>query len=735
MSIMNRKMFNRNARNKLNAMGGVASFQTGGPTPTRNPNLYSRRFFINPKDTGADIQSSNMNYLQKIASQAKNQGIGSLSAIDQINLNMAMGQFQGSKMLPGLKRNLRDSAALPFIEAGTQAFGAFGPGTLGGITSVLLGGDPKDKGSFSGRLASARPSEEFLSTIGLDKLPTQSEILDEEAAVIGSPPGSIKPSMTKPPIAGGPTYQDPTLVDPTDPAVIKRIQSGIDVNQLMKGAVDGQGVRFNEKTGKYELDPNIPADPSIVEEERGIAGELTPGDVIKRGPSPGRLQAEFGSSIPKPTSDAEKKIIKPKDAPKVDPSVAEEERGIAGEITKDEIVEPKPKTKEEVQNIITTGSAEEQQSELKQLMSEFKQNAPKYEGMDKSLAISKIFFSIAAGKDPDAITNIAQGLEKGADMFIKDKAKKDEFNRQVDLASLRYGLQERSKDRKQKFFIADKDVTVDGKKFEKGSVVNLSEGYIRKNGIPPGLTTETLTKAAMDNAAAVKKALAKNAKDKKITNKDFIALGKQVTDATDTFTKSRNLQTLIQGQIFQVADGNVTGLAPAAQDIVNKAANAVGIDMGTEYESLERYNADMRKVANQLIKDLLGEGSKNISNVDRQLAQEIVGLFTTGSGGILGGYVFRDDDVLLSRLQGVHKTMQNTQQKSLAQIENILLATQGQTFQSGAPVQFAEIANLGIAGPGARASAQGQGQKTIKLSEFFQGGKFDKDKLNKLLVG
>ena len=49
--------------------------------------------------------------------------------------------------------------------------------------------------------------------------------------------------------------------------------------------------------------------------------------------------------------------------------------------------------------------------------------------------------------------------------------------------------------------------------------------------------------------------------------------------------------------------GNVTGLAPAAQDVVNKAANAVGIDMGTEYESLERYNADMRKVANQLIKD------------------------------------------------------------------------------------------------------------------------------------
>ena len=720
-------MFNRNARNRLNTMGGIASFQNGGLT--RNPNLYSRRFFINPKDTASDIQNSQMNYIQKIASQAKNQGIGSLSAKDQFNLNMAMGQFGGSKMVRPLTSALKGSVLEPFVETAGQAFGAFGPGTMSGISSVLLSGDPKDKGSFSGRLASMKPTDEFLNLVGLDSLPTKAEVLDEEAAVIGSPPGSIKKPVSRPPIAGGPTYQDPTLVDPRDPAVINRIQSEIDVKKLMEKATEGQGVRYNEKTGKYELAPMV-TDPSVAEEEKGIAGELKRTDVQSDAQQIAEEENLIAGEVPK-----QKKIIKPKDAPKTDADVAEEERGIAGEITKDEIVKPKPTTREEVEKLITTGSQEEQQSELKQLMNEFKQNAPQYEGMDKNIALAKVFFSIAAGKDPDAITNIADGLNKGADMFLKDKKERDAFNRQVDLAALRYGLQERSKDRKLKYFIAGKDVTIDGKNYEKGSVVDLSEGFIRKNGIPSGLTTESLTKATLDNAAAIKKALAKAQKDKIISNKDFISLGKQVTDATDTFTKSRNLQTLIQGQIFQVADGNVTGLVPAAQDVVNKAANAVGVDMGTEYESLERYNTDMRKVANQLIKDLLGEGSKNISNVDRQLASEIVGLFTTGSGGLLGGYVFRDDDVLLSRLQGVHKTMERTQQKSLAQIENILVATQGQTFQSGAPVQFAEIANLGIAGPGARASAQGKGQKTIKLSEFFQGGKFDKDKLNKLLLG
>ena len=724
MSFMNRKMFNRNARNKLNTMGGIASFQMGGPTPTRNPNLYSRSFYMNPKDTSADIQSSNMNYLQKIAAQAKNQGMGSLSAIDKINLNMAMGQYAGSQTLPGLKQNLKGSMLEPFVNAATESVGAFGPGTLGGISSILFSGDPKTKG-FSGRVARIQPNQEFLKSIGLESLPTSSEALDEEMAMTGTPPGQI--ITNKPPIAGGPTYQDPTLVDPSDPAVIDRIQSGIDVRDMSKNLQDGQGVRFNEKTRKYEADPRF-VDPSVAEEEKGIAGELAKGDITeKKDLSPGRLQAEFGSPLGK------KQIIKPD--PKVVAPTTEDKEDKKDTDKKDDIVEPKATTKEDVEKLINSGSPEEQQSELKQLMSEFKQNAPKYEGMDKSLALAKVFFSIAAGKDPDAITNIASGLEKGADMFIKDKKEKDAFTRQVDLAALKHGLVERSKDRKQKYFIASENVTVDGKKYEKGSVVNLTEGFIRKNGIPSGLSTETLTKAAIDKAAIIQKALNKSAKDKIIGNKDFIALGKQVTESTDTFTKSRNLQTLIQGQIFQVANGNVTGLAPAANDIVNKAANSVGIRLDTKYESLERYNTDMRKVANKLIKDLLGEGSKNISNVDRQLASEIVGLFTTGSGGILGGYVFRDDDVLLSRLQGVHKTMQRTQQKSLAQMENILLATQGQTFQSGAPVQFAEIRNLGIVGPGARASSQGQGQKTIKLSDFFQGGKFDKDKLNKLLVG
>ena len=635
---------------------------------------------------------------------------------------MAMGQYAGSQTLPGLKQNLKGSMLEPFVNAATESAGAFGPGTLGGISSILFSGDPKTKG-FSGRVARIQPNQEFLKSIGLESLPTSSEALDDEMAMTGTPPSQIV--TNKPPIAGGPTYQDPTLVDPRDPAVINRIQSGIDVRNITKNLQDGQGVRFNEKTGKYEADPRF-VDPSVAEEEKGIVGEIAKGDITeKKDLSPGRLQAEFGSPLGK------KEIIKPD--PNVVAPTTEDKEDKKDTDKKDDIVEPKATTKEDVEKLINSGSPEEQQSELKQLMSEFKQNAPEYEGIDKNLALAKVFFSIAAGKSPDAITNIASGLEKGADVFIKDKEKRNAFNRQIDLAALKHGLVERSKDRKLKYFIADKELTIDGKKYDKGSVVDLSEGFIRKNGIPSGLTTETLTKAALDNAASVKKTLAKLQKEKILAPKDFNTFSKRIDDAALNFTKSRNLQTLIQGQIFNISEGNITGGVNAGKALVKKAFNFANIKTDKKYSTIEEYNTDMQKVANTLIQQILGEGSKNLSNVDRQLAQEIVGLYTTG-GKSVTGYAFVSDDILLKRLQGIHDKVQLTQQSSLAEIEDVLAATNGLTFQSGQAVKFSKVRNLGLyAQP--QGGTQGGKTQTIKLGTLLTDGKFDKNKFNKALLG
>ena len=648
-------MFNRNARNRLNTMGGIASFQNGGPT--RNPQLY-----FQPSQQGLANRG--------LALKASQQGFGALSPLQQMALKSELTMQGGRKAFPieGMfSSKLGDSPAGSFVSGMEKGAGALrdiittGSGIVGGGIESLFTGEPGSKG-LAGQLGSQKPTFNQMKQLGFGTTPPKNydDQIMRSAREIALRPESIIEKDTDIELKKGkePFYKD---------KIVRDLEKEIE--------------RTREPEGTGGVDAN---------EEFAI--------------------------------DDRKKIIK---------STEEQQK------TTDDKVVPKPTTKEDVEKLINTGSPEEQQSELKQLMSEFKQNAPEYEGMDKNLALAKVFFSIAAGKDPDAITNIADGLNKGADMFLKDKKERDAFNRQVDLAALRYGLQERSKDRAQKFFIADQEVTVDGKKYAKGDVVSLTTGFIRKNGIPSGLTTETLTKAAMDNAASIKKALNKLQEDKKISLKDFNTASKRVDDAALSFTKSRNLQTLIQGQIFNVSEGNVTGLAPAGRALVKKAFNAAQIKGGLDkkYTSIEEYNTDMQKVANTLIQEILGEGSKNLSNVDRQLAQEIVGLYTTGAGGITG-YVFQSDEILLRRLQGIHDRVVETQRKSLSEIEDVLAATNGLTFQSGAPVKFAKVRDLGLYGkPQGTTTDKGAKTQTIKLGDLLSDGKFDKDKFNKLLIG
>jgi len=727
MSIMNRKMFNRNARNKLNAMGGVVSFKTGG-----NPSMKTNPAMV--------FGGTNMSDVQRLALQAYNKGIGSLSPMEQTFLAQRGATLAGRKNLPinlGADYVGREGGVgklLGFGETilgGVRDVGATALGTIGGGLASGFTSKP-DASTLSGRIGMTRPSADAMSMFGFKQVPTTvdpglQKAMQAQKIKPTIPTGEPSVAEEELGIAGELTPTQVGAIDVTDADALNFAMRRDQDKKVQELAKDGQLVRYNEKTGKYEVEPRLPTDPSVAEEELGIAGELGEQDIRM---TPGRAQAQFGSPVlPKPTSDADKKIIKPDE--KTTTTTTEDKKDKKDK--KDDVVEPKPSTKEQVEKLITTGSEEEQQSELKQLMSEFKQNAPEYEGMDKNLALAKVFFSIAAGKSPDAITNIAEGLEKGADSFIKDKKERDAFNRQVDLAALRYGLQERSKDRKLKYFIADKDVTVDGKKYEKGSVVDLSEGFIRKNGIPSGLTTETLTKAAMDNAAAVKKALNKLNKEKILAPKDFNTFSKRVDGAALNFTKSRNLQTLIQGQIFNVSEGNITGGLNAGKALVKKAFNVANIDPGKNYSNIEEYNRDMEEVANTLIQQILGEGSKNLSNVDRSLAQEIVGLYTSGAAGVTG-YAFVDDDVLLKRLQRIHDKVQLTQQSSLAEIEDVLAATNGLTFQSGAPVKFAKVRDLGLYTK-PQGGTQGGKTQTIKLGTLLTDGKFDKDKFNKALLG
>lgn len=369
--------------------------------------------------------------------------------------------------------------------------------------------------------------------------------------------------------------------------------------------------------------------------------------------------------------------------------------------------------KQNITDVVRNGTPDMQRASLDALINEFKDRTPKYDGQNMSLAIAKIGFAIAAGQSPNAMTNIANGLSQGVDSIIKDKAKKDEFNRQIELSALQYGLGEQSKyraedrtikradltfnrqielaDRKLNYFVADTaGVGENGQKFIKGDQVGVTDGYIRNNGVPSGLTTENLVKATAVRAAATAKFLQEQKAKKIITNKDYLSLSKRVDDAELRFTKSRNLQTLVEGQIFNVTDGKVTGITAGATKLMNKAANAVKIDLGAAYETPAEYDRAMQKVANSMIQEILGEGSKNLSNVDRQLASEIVGLFAND----WKGQIFADKDVQLSRLQGVLSDMQRSEQASLKELSDITALVSGQTLPSGQQVTFGKTQSV-----------------------------------------
>ena len=732
-------MFNRNARNKLNSMGGVASFQNGGsilpsslfgqsqfnklldqgyrPKEIRELQSGNRQFYINPRDTAADIKSSPMSYLQKIASQAKNQGIGSLSAIDQINLNMAMGQFRGSKMLPGLKRQIQDSEARPFVDALTEGFGAMGPGTLGGITSALFAGDPKDKDSFSGRLASARPNEEFLQSIGLETLPTQQQLLGEEEAFTGGDLPNVKSPMTKPPIAGGPTRQDPTLVDPTDPAVINRIQSGIDVRDMSKNLQEGQGVRFNEKTGKYEPDPNF-ISPDAAEDEAAISGEMS------ATMSPGRMQAQFGTSVlPRPKLADEPKP-QPKDKPKVELGDPEEERGIAGELTKKDIATQAEKSnqadgivKQTTENSEIKTAIEKGTGSPEDLKAEFLKLLPKYDDdpSAQGLEIAQMFFNIAAGDSPDALTNIAEGLKKSVPAFIKRKDKRKAFERETELLAAKYVIQRREADRNRGFQKTDYYVTKDfegpdGQKYTKGQPLKLNDqafSLLQKQGLTGNLVSGTIYGKMLDNAAKVEKEKIKNVKNlddlyssssktKKIGQNIEIEVFYPTVSGTSRGLKARPAggvdawKSVTRGYINDV---NAIGVANNSLDsaiklVTEKGAlgteglmgritdatkgvvpESIGKRMGLDYNKLsaggELENLQ-RVMALQMARIILNEGGKMISNLERLQVARALGytdaaLQGTGPGAqlILGSYsnVFTSKEAAKNSLQQVQNIL------------------------------------------------------------------------------
>ena len=322
---------------------------------------------------------------------------------------------------------------------------------------------------------------------------------------------------------------------------------------------------------------------------------------------------------------------------------------------------------------------------------QFADMGPKYEGIDKGLLLAQIGFAIAAGDSPNAMKNIADGLSLGADTAIKDKAAKGEFDRQIQLAAMQYGLGEAGKLESEKralaregkngqFFVADKDLTFGGRKYAQGDNVFVPNSQLWDGGLPSGLSTETSYNAFLTTQATLEKAMLEARAKGVIDGDQYKMVMTGVNDAADSYGQASKMLPILEASLIRVADGSVTGVVPALQTAFNQAANAFGLKPSSEYESKEQYTADLEKVTVKMVGDILGEGGKTISDNDRRIATEITATMNDLKSGVIS-----DPDIVITKIQDLMKTLEGNQQKAIDMYSTYMKDYGSSQTMSGAP--------------------------------------------------
>ena len=277
---------------------------------------------------------------------------------------------------------------------------------------------------------------------------------------------------------------------------------------------------------------------------------------------------------------------------------------------------------ENLANSVETGNKDALTSQLKDLMAQFTSNAPKYEGIDKGMAMMKIGFAMAAGKSPYAMQNIANALSSGADMFIKDKSKKDAFNRQVNLSALQYGLGEIGKDKAQS--------RADARSFtdfvdEDGNTVRVSAADYFNNGnkLPKGLQDKL-------SYTAIQKGILEREKATIIANSKLKELSRltptQQTDLLDDYktnvkkaSEAETAGTLLE-TVMMNAD-NIVGAGPALRQTGADFLAVFGIDAPKGWNDQALSVQDLKAALQSVVPATLGstQSANSISNRDVEL--------------------------------------------------------------------------------------------------------------------
>jgi hypothetical protein len=337
--------------------------------------------------------------------------------------------------------------------------------------------------------------------------------------------------------------------------------------------------------------------------------------------------------------------------------------------------------KKTIDDLIKKGGAGAQQAGLKQLIKEFTDNAPEYEGLDKGLALAKIGFAMAAGESPNAIVNISKALSDGADMFIADDMKRKDFKRNVDLSALQYGLGEISKMRGEaraqartllnKQFEMKYFVTTDPETGEYKQIA-ISEYDLATKGLPEGALTSSFVEKLLTKRAAALKLDADALKDATVKASDVKDYRERYTKNVTAVIESTNAVDLVQRVMARNAQKQITGAVPAGQALFARAAALAGITVDTKYTNKDLAIDDLKAVFQKLIPLTLGEDQSANSISDRDvtfLANAFIDADVL-EGGVTA-LIAKDPRAFNAKLQKTLGEFQRAQENALAQLNDL----------------------------------------------------------------
>lgn len=351
--------------------------------------------------------------------------------------------------------------------------------------------------------------------------------------------------------------------------------------------------------------------------------------------------------------------------------------------------------------VFEDNSPDKTKSAMAKAVEDFKSAMPEYEGMsesEKGYAIMEAGLRIMAGKSPDALTNIAEGLKGLGPKFAKDAKDKRAWNRQIDLSAAKYGLETVAKDKaieqadeRKLFFFYDQSPGKVTKSTPYGEQVAISRKQLLDRGgkLPPNLVKADLVSKSVvglsASAKSFKKNILANIKAYNITEAESAKIKVELDKTLKTFRQSEAGINLLGMAKARIAKMNTSGgssigsFGAAFKDQLNNLANISGADWAKrfkkgKYTDMKQAKADVNMALQALIKADLGstQAANSISDKDVKLLADAYvdsGFQKNSNSWDLLGL---DTKVLGKKLDGALGVFRSNQKAALGVYDGIL---------------------------------------------------------------